>query len=260
MNLTCPKCRARAVIPDDRVPAGGAWARCPQCAEKFFIQPAGWNHVVEQLASVPDKAPVRGPRTAEVQEMINRLKGSQAEEEAAAQDLSYITVYPAPARSFTPYLVVLLLLAASAVMLPLLFFNSAGERAVITQPSPRPAGAVKAYGEVELREDLLTLRRRFRRQANLNYHVDHSGAESRMYKYLLARLTPGQCQEIRRIQFNSSRPDQGFTAEAACLESGFASPLLHVQWRQGQAVIRFEGSDERMTLEMFPASSGASDS
>ncbi|MDR3037758.1 MAG: zinc-ribbon domain-containing protein, partial [Candidatus Adiutrix sp.] len=38
MKFVCPKCQAKLAIPPERVPAAGAWARCPKCRERFFIK------------------------------------------------------------------------------------------------------------------------------------------------------------------------------------------------------------------------------
>jgi predicted Zn finger-like uncharacterized protein len=38
LKIYCPKCRASSVVPDDKVPDEGIYARCPKCNVRLFIQ------------------------------------------------------------------------------------------------------------------------------------------------------------------------------------------------------------------------------
>lgn len=49
VEITCPHCNFYKALPEDRVPVGVKWARCPQCGKRFAL---------------PARGPVSGPEKA----------------------------------------------------------------------------------------------------------------------------------------------------------------------------------------------------
>ncbi|MEW5723953.1 MAG: zinc-ribbon domain-containing protein, partial [Thermodesulfobacteriota bacterium] len=64
MKLDCPKCGAVVSVPEDKVPAKGAWGRCPKCREKIFIQKPGPPAETAAPPPAPRRAQEPARRTA----------------------------------------------------------------------------------------------------------------------------------------------------------------------------------------------------
>lgn len=180
LKLACPKCRLNLRVPAQRVPASGAWAQCPRCRERFFINPAG--HSLEELtrpfasgpaeaapgpapapgpasapgpvsasgpasASAPAASPGRPVRDANSQRLLDRLKAKRGPQADEPDDYEpgMVMVYPEPAIPESVFR------AASAAMLCLpllaifLIFSFSGSR--LAKPAAaRPEPEITTVG------------------------------------------------------------------------------------------------------------------
>lgn len=256
MKLTCPKCRAKSSVPDAQVPVNGAWARCPKCGERFFIQPLGQGWMDAPLQEAQAPAPKSRRRSPEAQKMLERLR-SKSETEGRtsltgpAYDPATITVFPQPESSQALTWVAAAVLAFMVGYVLVGSFNQGGKVRVASE-EPTTILGVTAYGEKELRADLLALRRQSSGRPHLRRTVSYSGHESRVFKYFLAELAADECQEITRLDISADRSDNDFNAVALCLDDRRSIPTMRVLWEGRDAVVSFEGYSESRRFILFP--------
>jgi DNA-directed RNA polymerase subunit RPC12/RpoP len=250
MKFVCPKCNQALTIPDNRVPEAGAWARCPKCQERFFLTPKPVD-----LASSPQRAapPVR-KRTAEAQSLIDRLRGrnglgANTSLNGPDNGLVFVTVFPTPAPNYAAY--------AAGIAVVVGFFVAAmggvfsydgppdAARAEAVFPAP-PA----AYDQEALRQDLAAMRRDLARRRNVTLRVDYRGRESRVYKYFLAELAPGQAQDIVGLRLWSSDTSGGFSVSAEGLDDRQSLPDLTIRWAGENALATMPGQSGQATLQI----------
>lgn len=255
MKLTCPKCRAKSTVPDERVPAAGAWARCPGCGERFFVRHLGQ---AAGLDSRPQQAPAKSTRgrSEEAQKMINRLRAKTEAEaftslDGPAYNPEIITVFPQPMSNDIGTFLAIGILAALVGFVLIGSFQK-GSTVKVASPEPTRIIDVPAYGEKELRTDFLLFRKLTTDRPHLRREVNYTGYESRVVKYFLRELAPDECQEITSLYIKADRVSNGFTATAVCLDPGRGIPDMHVRWEGRDAVIMFEGRDERRKFTLFP--------
>lgn len=241
MKLVCPKCQARSSVPDERVPADGAWGVCPKCAERFFIRPAG------DPIPGPETAPRSSPagRSPEAQKLLDRLRAQRSAEAAPPDepgwDLEVVTLFPDPEAHYPTYLLGLTLAGLGLLITAVLLVYSAQSRPRETA-QPRTAFIPAPYGMDALRDDLLTLRQETVIRNKFERLIEESGRESRMFKYFLANLAPGSCQEITSLTLWSKRPVEGFQAQGLCLSGTGRTTELSVRW-QGRSAVATMGNE-----------------
>ncbi len=252
MKLVCPKCQARSSIPDERVPANGAWAKCPQCAERFFIRPAAGQ--IPASETVPRPAPAG--RSPEAQKLLDRLRAQRPGEAAAPgeleQPLEVVTVFPDPEAHYPAYGLGLILAGLIFLSAVIYLVYSAQSRSVEAARPQATAFIPKPYGMEEVRGDLLLMRRETVNRMTYERLVEHSGRESRMFKYFLANLAPGSCQEITSLTLRSKRPLEGFQAQGICLAGNGKTPELSVRWQGRTAVATMGDESEQIEVLLYP--------
>ncbi|UQZ88236.1 hypothetical protein C4J81_03020 [Deltaproteobacteria bacterium Smac51] len=253
MRLTCPKCHAKSTVPDERVPQSGAWARCPQCQERFFIKPRPVD-----LTSEPDskpEAPGRAGRSPAAQKLLDRLRSKNGAEadtslDGPAYGLELPTVFPQKASSPAGCLAVAAVFVAATLIFVFFNYRWTVERSGPTIEMDRSMTPV--YDESDLRSDLQSLKFKIARQDYMKYEVAFSGAESRVVKYYISRMAPEMCQEIVRVKIAPLGGGSGFVAEAVCLDDRLRSPRMQVTWEARNAVITMLDRKAQMSLEVFP--------
>ncbi len=255
MNITCPHCRARSRIADERVPGAGAWARCPKCRNRFFIRPPE-----------PEGPPAGAPPAAEAdrndlrRRILRRVRGSAAAEAYASRTLEAgpepeVLVFPEATLSPRACLALGLALLALPLILIGVFFKSASS----WRPAPPPPTTqVAVIDETKriayLKGDLLQLRNRMMRWRRLQYSVEYTGSESRVFKHYAARLLPPSvCGDITRLELRSERPSRGFTATATCLDRRHGLVDMEIGWVGRGAVISFPAYRVTEEVELFPS-------
>lgn len=244
MKLACPKCHLRLRIPDQRVSESGAWAQCPRCQERFFINPAGSS--IEELIRPPDKGQPASlasgtagrRRDTSSQELLDRLKARQGQSPgASAYDPGLIIVYPEPAIPEWAYQAASVALLCLPLLAIFLLFNSANQR-LDRGGALRPEPAVTAVDRLNnqedpelIRKDLRTIKRDHMMRRRNVYGVGYGGPESRVFKYFMNRLAPGVCSSIEYLQIvvpNSGPPR--FSVTALCLEPEGRRLEMQVAW------------------------------
>ncbi|MDR1045577.1 MAG: zinc-ribbon domain-containing protein [Candidatus Adiutrix sp.] len=259
MKLTCPKCRARCFVPDDKVPQAGAWAQCPQCAERFFIRPQGFDWAADRPApgagppqSRPDRA---GGRSPEAQALLDRLRPERAGLAAAFfndEDLVILSLLRPPNYRLQALICsMVVLIAVTAAFLVLKDNRPPGRLA-----SPPTLAPEKAYGREQVRTDLIYLRREIMRRTSLSRSVNYSGAESRIFKYFIQDLNPETCREISALELSSERPASHFEMRPTCLNHDHPEPGLLIRWLGSSVEISSPPRSRILNFPIFPVGSG----
>lgn len=254
MKFVCPRCKAGLEIPKERVPAAGAWARCPKCQERFFLK--------VRAADPPGLAPGlpgrRAGRTAEEQRLLDRqlARMGRARAETSLEGpvgTWEVVLFPAPAPNYRLYGLVTALAVGGLLGLMFHLFQSAG-----SWPAEMAAAPPRAvnYEDRGLAIDLAAMRRDFRRRPGLRRNIDYSGREARVFKYLMTELAPEACGgEFHRLRLWSSDTSRGFKAVGTCLAEGETAPELQIQWAGERVVAGLAGS--RLEIFLRPAPAGA---
>ena len=256
MKLVCPRCSAKSTVPDDRVPAKGAWAKCPKCAERFFIKPKSAVPLSadqprsEQISSAPRE------RSPEAQKIIDRLrKGREKEAESRltppGPDLELVTVFPETVSDFKPVFLVLALVGGLSLLgVAVLFKKSTEISPVATQSSPAEF-KITQYGEDQLRLSLASLRKSTNRRKHLYRRVTEPGMEFQAFETILDRLAPGSCQEgLDSLVLGSRNPAGGFEVDILCRPKGLYQFPMKVSWQNGFAVITMPGRRQSLSVAL----------
>jgi hypothetical protein len=193
------------------------------------------------------------------QELLSRLQArNPTAAAAAAPPPDYdqeVTIFPKPAWSGETCAAVGILILALVFLTSIWLF-----RASVHRPTPPPAVAVSNdnQGLGLIRRDLVDIMRRYLGKRTVYTEVTHTGSESRVFKYFLARLDQGDdCPGLARLEIRASVPAEGFSAEAVCLnQDGLTMSRrleLQVRWTRTSAVARFPGRPGTDEVEMFPS-------
>jgi hypothetical protein len=256
MKLVCPKCNLRLSLPDKQVPATGAWALCPRCRERFFINPAAVP--IEKLTR-PAAAPgASGPaprgRDQASQRLLENMKNKRGlEDEAPRPDL--ITVYPRPAVSETLYLALGALLLCLPVVGIVALFQSAAGYQPAGPPAPAPTALSKVNhreNEESIRKDLVGIRNDLANRRRSVIDIEHSGPQARVFKYFMGRLAPDICSGIYRLEMTPSESPSGFTARGHCLEPDGRILEMRVDWAGSEALVSFPEFQQSEELDLYP--------
>lgn len=255
IKLVCPKCQLNLRVPRQRVPAAGAWAQCPRCQERFFINPAGSS--VEDLTrpfpGVPDSSSTRAGgvagRDSSSQQLLDRVKAKRGLPKEVEYEPELIVVYPEPALPDYVYR------AASAAMLCLpllvafLLFSSTNSRLNRDEPPPALVNtAVDRLNDREnpelIRTDLLNIKRDHALRRRPVYGIGYSGPESRVFNYFMNRLAPGACDGISYLQITvPGEGGRGFRATGFCLAPEGRRLDMMVDWIDQGSRITFPYTD-----------------
>ncbi|UQZ87819.1 hypothetical protein C4J81_00730 [Deltaproteobacteria bacterium Smac51] len=257
MKLTCPRCFSKSTVPDERVPAGGAWAKCPKCKERFFINPgAAIFQTAPDVTILPSRP---AGRSEEAQSLLARMRKHDTEAstriDGPPYDPSMVTLFPEPLVNYRVYFLTLgLLVAGLAAFLINVFRDSAGN---VPPGQSFPAQlAVNEYNEDDFINELRRVRRTTHRRNHLLLTIDHKGLETRVFQKILDKLVPGACPEVVKLMFVSDHPAGGFNAEITCRPDMPPDFEMEVRWRSGSALINLPGRNQRMTVPLFMASRG----
>ena len=256
MKLICPKCQAQSTVPDERVPAKGAWARCPKCQDRFFIKPpAAPQPEFFQNAQRPSAAPqVRG-RSPEAQKLLDRLRPKRERVAETMMDgpggLDVITVFPTPIVPYTEFAMMFGILAIVVALVIIRGFWISGEKAVITINTPQEVGVTAAYDEKRLKTDLINLRRAMFRKGSAFYTIDYTGLESQIFNYLMADMAPAVCPKISRLKIETEKPRERVTFIGTCLDADRDTQVIELKWHDRSALITIPDKAEKAFL-LFP--------
>jgi len=260
MKLVCPKCHSKSTVPDERVPAAGAWARCPKCSERFFIRPVGQSSGLDMQ---PQKAPVKSVRgrSEEAQRMINRLRSkTEAEGLTTLDGPEYnpetITVFPQPAPNpaFTVIATGVMIVLAGFVLIGSF---SKGSTVKVNAPQTPAIMSHYTYGEKDLRADFQLLRKRATQQPHLRYQVTYTGYESRVFKHFLNEIAPDDCQDITSLYIKADRAANSLTATATCQDNSRIIPDMQIRWEGRDALISITGREALLRFNLFPPADGS---
>ena len=258
-------------LPDDKVPAEGAWARCPKCQERFYVRPPGRPSPLD----LPDERPARpagaGRRDPESQRLIDRLraKSGRPADDPPEFDPGALILYPEAlgwprVQAAAPWI-----LLALPLVLIIGFFYSLGNRE--NPPPPPPQKAMERMRDdmrpEVIRNDLLSIKRHLMRLKRVQImNVGHKGPESRVFEYFRNLLVPGVClDDIDNIAIEAPYPNAGFTATGTCRGRSLGKELImSVRWPEVSAIVTFPDYPDQgwAELEMYPrpASSSPDDS
>lgn len=245
-------------IADSKVPPAGAWARCPQCRERFFVNPAALS--LENLSEPESFSPNPGGDQASREVLARLKKRLGVAGEAPPLEPGLATVYPRAAASENLRLAVSCFLLALPLLAMACIFQtvSAASRAQ-APPQAVPLAAVARLNDNSnrelIREDLMGIRRYLvnRQGRAVSQKIDYSGPEVRVFKYFLSNLLPEVCSGIHYLELEPSPSSSGFSAFGHCLEADERIVEMRVEWQGSRALISFplfrQASAE---FEMFP--------
>jgi len=241
INLTCPKCHQKLRVPKAKVPEAGAWAKCPKCQERFFINPAA-SSPQDLARPIPRAAQPTaaglGPRGRDQrsQNLLDHLKAKQGRLDEADYQGGLITVYPRAVVPDFVYQAVSAILLCLPLVAIFMVFSSSGDRLGSVEPRPEPVTtAVERLNDQEnpvlIQRDLVSIKRDHLMRRRSLYGVGYSGSEARVFKYFMHRLAPDYCAEIRYLQVSVPNPvEAGFSATALCLEPEGRRLVMRVDW------------------------------
>ena len=255
MKFICPRCQSKLNLPEERVPAAGAWARCPKCQERFFLK-------VKAAEPAPPGPAAGRPhpagRTAEEQKLLDRQRAKMGRPQAETSlegpaGLGEVVVFPTPAPNYRLYGLAAALAVGGLLGFLAQAFRSAGGSA---GPEPVRAAPPLSYEDRGLVTDLNALRRDFSRRSGLSRNVNYGGREARVYKYCMSQLAPRACDgEFSILKLRSSNTREGFRAVGVCLDNeDETAPELEINWRGRVAMAGVAGA---RPLEIPLASAGA---
>jgi hypothetical protein len=167
-----------------------------------------------------------------------------------------VTIFPQPASSAAAYAATGGLVLALIVLANLLIFRvSVPHRSPPPPPAPAKARLNDGQSLALIRQDLIDLKRRFVTRRFVMAEVDHSGSESRVFKYFRDLLVPeDDCPGLARLGIKAADPARGFRVEAVCLnrdgrimDSGL---VMTVEWTPRSAVAGFSGYPGSAEIEM----------
>jgi DNA-directed RNA polymerase subunit RPC12/RpoP len=211
------------------VPEAGAWTRCPECRERFFLKTRDAD------SQGPDPAgPARvSGRTAEEQRLLDRQRAKMGRPRAEASlEMGpagwEVAVFPALSPDYRLYGLAAALVAGVFLGVLVHIFQAAW---ISPAPAPAPAPLVAVYREDGLDADLAAMRRDFSRRRGLSRNIGYQGREVRVFKYFMAQMAPGAC-EFSSLRLWSTDTGEGFKAVGACLDQG-ETPELAINWQGG---------------------------
>ncbi|UQZ88188.1 hypothetical protein C4J81_02760 [Deltaproteobacteria bacterium Smac51] len=255
MNITCPNCRARSRIADNRVPPGGAWARCPGCQSRFFIRPPTAPVPPVGAGSPPSDIPLPISSEDLRQRILRRINSNNQAYTSRTPDgdsTPEIVVFPERAVSNSACVAMGLFILALPVILMWGGFKSASSWRHSPRSVPVAVGVFDQETlEAHVVKDLLYLRRHLMDRSGVLYSVNYSGSEVRVFKYYLNKLAPEACGDITHIKMESSSPSHGLTATATCLDSGRGKIEMKIGWVGRSALISFPQYDAHVEVELF---------
>ena len=263
MKLVCPKCNLRLSLPDDKIPAGGAWAVCPRCRERFFVNPGALplenltRPVSAPSAPNPSGGASRG-RDQASRRLLESMKNKQGlKDELPPFDPGLITVYPRPALSASIYRGLgFLLLGLPVAGIIALFLSASRQPPADGPPAPQPVTALSRVNtqgnEESIRKDLITVRRDLANKRRQVVNINYSGPESRVFNYFMGRLVPEICSGIYQLELTPLDSLAGFTAKGLCLEPEGRELKMRVDWAGRYGIITFPDYREIEEVELYP--------
>ena len=225
MILICPKCRGKMKLPGERIPRPGAWARCPRCQERFYIEIGPLDQ--DRDGGSPGR------------QLLVRTSL-----EGPAYDISQLTVFPETASSSWLASVIAPLAAALIIAAAwfLQSFGGAGQGVFQLTVAFSP----EIYGLEALKSDLAFLRKKAVPNRHLDYDIVHEGPEYRVFRFFLADRRQS-CRNLRSLNLRSSNPEKGFIIRGDCSYSSTSEgPVVTIVWDGPRAIL--EDADGRQNL------------
>lgn len=268
IKLACPKCNMGLRVPRQRVPPAGAWAKCPRCQERFFINPAGSS--IEDLTRplVQDQpgalaAAAAGPRQRDQssQRLLDRLKAKKGQTNEPDYEPGLITVYPEPVIPGYIYQAASVVMLCLPLVVVFLLFNSADAGLSRSAPRSEVVSATvvqlneRANPEM-IRQDLVGIKRDHVARRRNAYGVDYSSPESRVFNYFMERLAPDVCSGIHYLEISTSigSDSPGFTATGLCLEPEGRRLQMKVDWVGPNSRVSFPYNQSAENFSLHPSS------
>lgn len=258
MKLVCPKCMTRLKVSADKIPPIGGWAKCPKCAERFFVQPPGKGVDLHSEASKEAGAGKRPIRDSASQRFIDRLKSLRGESPDTIGHgpliYSEVTIFPEPAISPAIYQGIGLALLAVPLLLLIMAFMIKSESASTPRQEAEKFNAdFNDDKNIKLiRSDLVMIRRNMSKRPVITSTITYTGSESRVFNYFSERLTPGICKSISKLEINSNQPIKGFEATGTCSDGVTRRLKMLVTWTDKTAVVGFQGYPAHEEVELYP--------
>lgn len=264
MKLVCPKCQAKLKIPDQQIPATGAWAKCPKCQERFFINPAAQSAVdLTTPFQRPNQAPAPlGRRDSSAQQLIERVRAKRGlptdQRRDAFDESGLVMVYPKPAVSAGTYQAIGLALLAVPILFIVIFFSSLPDSESSDSSRPKPAEIVTKINDINsnhalIRQDLLNIRKGLVNRPRPVYGAGYSTSETRVFNYFVANMLPEDiCSRTDYTEVTRLTSAYGFTAKGRCLQGKGNVLELRVEWTTQKAMILFPYYQAKSEFDLYP--------
>ncbi|MDR0355250.1 MAG: zinc-ribbon domain-containing protein [Deltaproteobacteria bacterium] len=254
--VVCPKCLGRYRVPVAKIPKNGAWVTCPSCAERFIVK-------LEDL-SLTDSPPKSGLGTGfkkfgrKGSGHVHRL-GIDTGGELEVTVLDPITPTARRYWSLGLIAVVLVIFGVEAAILRS-SWRSANSMAELQQTTVQREAPV--YDLNHLAGDLRYLQQRTLTATHLERSITHSGPESRIYKFAVAKLDPDACVEITKLEMNSRNPSSGMVLSGVCFNERQRALPLKISWNGRWADLNLEGQERlaRLNVVLYQAPAEATPS
>ena len=253
--VVCPNCLRRYRVPWSKIPKQGAWVTCPACSERFIIklEDSGFlDYQPEEAKGGSGKGSGKslGKRPPGLDQASPKSSkgagpyyiyrpGEEVPGELLVTMLDPVT--PKARRYWGLGLVAVLLLvfAVEAIVLRSSWM-SARDMAELEDVSPPPP---PVYDERSLASDLRKIQEATVASNRLDRRIEHTGGESRVFKYATAILAPESCSAITMLTMRSSAPAMGLSLKATCLDPAQTAESLEIVWNGRYAELFLTGRD-----------------
>ena len=243
MKFSCPKCKAKLTLQAERIPVAGAWAKCPRCAERFFIPAPDKTLDLAPTSRVKAPSFASGGKNTDRQELLSRLKQKKGTD-VPPIDLNEITVYP----DYVQYPMLRRVVIGVSLLLPLVvvavgFFTATPVIPPVQAP-PAPSQNIELSKQQDSAEDIkseiLHLRQRLMFSGQFKFYIGFSGVETKIFNFFMNRLIPNVCTSISHLEMSSKTPQNGFTAVGSCIDKGAPPKVeMEVEWGTRTITVSF---------------------
>jgi predicted Zn finger-like uncharacterized protein len=251
--VVCPKCLGRYRVPLSKIPRQGAWVTCPSCSERFIIKLNDQSFTEPQTTTAPQTTTPHGAMavpgaTKEIKPHMYRLWNQEQVSELEVTILDPVT--PMVRRYWGIGLVAALLLIFLAEALILRSSLRTANSMTELQQNSRPQ-APQVYGLDELALDLRSLQIGTVNSTFVDREIDFTGHESRIYKYAVSQLAPGNCQSITRLNLQSNEPGRWLNLIGTCFNQSERPATIRVAWNGRYADLFVDGHARSTRLNVL---------
>jgi DNA-directed RNA polymerase subunit RPC12/RpoP len=242
-EAVCPRCLKKFPIPPG---SPDQWVMCPQCGERFLD-----NRTDPVLAALGEAPVSTNFRPKKVSFRTNATVSYGPDLVRQVYEVGVVEYPPGRKKK-------IIITASVVVFVFLLLYGrllvsswQEAEELVDKIPPAKVAAVSEVYGDQAFQKDMIYFFRWSKDKSFSRDVINTSGNVSRIFKYAMARLAPGECQEITSLTL-SSTGGGGVRMVGQCYNENQSNPVVLVSWPGRQAVLSVPNSREIIDVTIFP--------